>query len=332
MTFKPKDLTGWCEQEVREFIIFPLIQRLGYEKGTPNNISLGTELKLTYPFDVLGRPKKTDREIRGRPDYVLDVEGRKRWVIEAKPADEQIDLACIWQAYSYARHGEVRAVCFCLCNGRELQIFATDSTPETSHVKTFTYDRFEEEFDTIANILSPDAIKKAWPEPLIDIEKPLGPGLRSFSRIISGNFRYTKSSIKHPIITEMVFTITGGSIERKDSQLVARITTQSPFDSAQRMSEMVGFDRMHLFSDNQTLSTNSNNPTEFRSTSSYFVPKGARVLGFEYPQNVRVDSETVVSSYLEGTKLIGTFEAWMRLYLPSVPISTMKGTFEAFLE
>jgi hypothetical protein len=332
MTFKPKDLTGWCEQEVREFIIFPMIQRLGYEKGTANNISLGTELKLTYPFDVLGRPKKTDREVKGRPDYVLDVDGKKRWVIEAKPADEQIDLACIWQAYSYARHGEVRAVCFCLCNGRELQIFATDSTPEAAHVRTFTYDQFEEEFDTIANILSPEAIKKAWPEPLIDIERPLGPGLRSFSRVIGGNFRYTRSDIAHPIITEMVFTITGGSIERKDGQLVARITTQSPFDSAQRMSEMVGFDRMHLSSDDQTLSIDPDRPTRFRSTSSYIVPKGARVLDFEYPQDVRVDSETVVSSYLEGTKLMGTFEAWMRIHLHGSPMSALTGTFEAFLE
>jgi hypothetical protein len=332
MTFKPKDLTGWCEQEVREFIICPMLQRLGYEKGTANNISLGTELKLTYPFDVLGRLKKTDREVKGRPDYVLDVDGKKRWVIEAKPADEQIDLACIWQAYSYARHGEVRAVCFCLCNGRELQIFDVSSTPEAAHVRTFTYDQFEEEFDTIANILSPEAIKRNWPEPLIDTERPLSLGLRSFSRVIVGNFRYTGSNIEHPLITEMVFTITGGSIERKDGQLVARITTQSPFDSAQRMSEMVGFDRMHLFSDDQTLSTDPDNPTKFRSISSYLVPKGARVLDFEYPQDIRVNSETVVSGYLEGTKLTGTFEAWMRIQLHGVPLSTMKGTFEAFLE
>lgn len=332
MTFKSKDLTGWCEQEVREFIIGPLIQRLGYEKGTANDISLGTELILTYPYDVSGRPKKTDREVRSRPDYILEVDGKRRWVIEAKAADEEIDLPSIWQAYSYARHGEVGAVCYCLCNGRELQIFDTDSIPEAAHLKTFTYDQFEEEFDTIANMLSPEGIKKTWSEPLIDTEKPLGPDLRSFSRVIGGNFRYTRSSIEHPIITEMVFTITGGSIERRDGQLVARITTQSPFDSAQRMSEMVGFDRMHLFSDNQTLSVDPNSPTKFRSTSSYLVPKGARVLDFEYPQDIRVDSETVVSSYLEGTKLTGTFKAWMRLHLPGVPISTMTGTFEAFLE
>jgi hypothetical protein len=41
MTFKPTDFSGWCEQDVREGIIAKLLERLGYEKGTQNDILRG---------------------------------------------------------------------------------------------------------------------------------------------------------------------------------------------------------------------------------------------------------------------------------------------------
>lgn len=46
MLFKPTDFTGWIEQDVREGIIAKLLERLGYEKGTENNILRGEQLKL----------------------------------------------------------------------------------------------------------------------------------------------------------------------------------------------------------------------------------------------------------------------------------------------
>jgi hypothetical protein len=86
-----------------------------------------------------------------------------RWVIEAKPPAEEIGNKEIWQAYSYAKHHEVRAVMYCVCNGKELKIFRTDFAPEAALVKEFKYQAFEAEFDNIASILSPDVIRKTWP-------------------------------------------------------------------------------------------------------------------------------------------------------------------------
>lgn len=104
MIFKPINFTGWLEQDVREGIIAKLLERLGYEKGTENDILRGEQLTLEYDREVHGRPKKTDRQIRSFPDYILEVDKTWRWVIEAKPPTDEIGKKEIWQAYSYAKH------------------------------------------------------------------------------------------------------------------------------------------------------------------------------------------------------------------------------------
>src|ERR1051325_10351600 len=97
MVFKPTDFKDWVEQDVREGIIAKLLERLGYEKGTENDILRGEQLKLEYDREVHGRPKKTDRPITSFPDYILEVDKTWRWVIEAKPPTDEIGKKEIWQ-------------------------------------------------------------------------------------------------------------------------------------------------------------------------------------------------------------------------------------------
>lgn len=341
MFFKPTDLSGWCEADVREDIIAKLLERLGYENGTRNDILRGKQLKLEYDREIFGRPKKTDRPLESFPDYILEVDKTWRWVIEAKPPSEEIGKTEIWQAYSYAKHHEVRAVMYCVCNGKELQIFRTDFTPEAALVKKIKYEKFDAEFDSIASILSPDVIRRTWPKIEIDAGKPLGKGLRSFAQIVAGTFTYKSISSSHPLMREinntlilrdLLFTVASGFIERCNDKLRAVVITRSPSIEGQRISETLGIDRMEFWSDDVQISEDPRAPTAFSYSAAYTIPPARTgMLGMApYPNPIPCSVTTIVKTYLQESVIRGDFEANMRLAISnqSIPMS-MRGTLEA---
>lgn len=340
MVFKPINFTGWVEQDVREGIIVKLLERLGYEKGTDTDILRGEQLKLEYDREVHGRPKKTDRPIQSFPDYILEVDKTWRWVIEAKPPTDEIGKKEIWQAYSYAKHHEVRAVMYCVCNGRELQIFRTDFLPEAALVRAFKYEEFEGDFDTIRNILSPEVIRKNWSKIEIDTGKPLGKGLRSFARVTGGSFKYEQVSVNHPhlrgqelaLLRDLSFTIVSGFIERADDgRLHAVVTIRSPSVEAQRISEGLGIDKMELWSESSLLSDDPDQPTTFAHSSEYTMPATlSGILNMRSPYPVWCVVHSTINAYLEESVLNGDFEAQMILKVmgKTVP-ATLRGKLEA---
>ena len=110
MDFTPKNFERMVEQDVREDIITPLLHKLGYAQGTENDIRRSHYLKLRYARNYFGRKKpSTDQPLSGYADYILDVGGQIRWVIEAKPPTAPIGEADIDQAFHYARHPEIRS-------------------------------------------------------------------------------------------------------------------------------------------------------------------------------------------------------------------------------
>lgn len=340
MVFKPTDFKGWVEQDVREGIIAKLLEGLSYEKGTENDILRGEQLKLEYDREVHGRPKKTDRPITSFPDYILEVDKTWRWVIEAKPPTDEIGRNEIWQAYSYAKHHEVRAVMFCVCNGRELQIFRTDFLPETALVRAFKYEEFNSEFDAIQNILGPDVIRKTWPKIEIDTGKPLGKGLRSFATVTGGSFKYDEVRFNHPVLRgrepsllkDLNFTIVSGFVERADDgRLHAVVVIRSPSVEAQRISEDLGIDKMELWSNSSQLSEDPTQPTTFSYSSEYTMPVArASILNMRSPYPSRSVVHTTVNAYLEETAVKGSFEARMRLSVMGNTIqATMRGSLVA---
>ena len=104
------------EASVREFIISPMLSRLGYssediilERGV--QVQTGTQKHLTLVY----------------ADYILRRGGELFCVIEAKsPRHNVDDAAIIEQAFSYASHSSVRSEYFAICNGVEFSLYKTD--------------------------------------------------------------------------------------------------------------------------------------------------------------------------------------------------------------
>lgn len=107
------------EDSVREVIILPLIQALGYQ-----NSQIVRSKRLQHPFLKIGSKK---RPINLVPDYLFKIEDSYAWVLDAKSPTENITTSDhIEQVYSYAIHPEVRTKFFALCNGKEFILFRQD--------------------------------------------------------------------------------------------------------------------------------------------------------------------------------------------------------------
>ena len=76
------------ETDVREVIVRPLIERLGYRHATD--------------------PQK-DPPLMGRADYICEVVSFGRWVVEVKSPAEALCQDVVEQAHTYASHPEIAA-------------------------------------------------------------------------------------------------------------------------------------------------------------------------------------------------------------------------------
>ncbi len=107
------------EDSVREVLILPLLQALGYEQS-----QIVRSKALKHPFLKVGSKK---RPVTLVPDYLLKVEESYAWVLDAKAPKEEIKTGDhVEQIYSYSIHPEIRAKFFALCNGRAFSLFRQD--------------------------------------------------------------------------------------------------------------------------------------------------------------------------------------------------------------
>lgn len=113
------DRDDFLEDSVREEIIAPLLRTLTYRAASPNRIIRSP--RLQHPFVAIGATK---HNISLVPDYLLHVDDRPAWILEAKsPRELVLDPMHEAQAYSYVIHREVRAEWYAVCNGREFAAF-----------------------------------------------------------------------------------------------------------------------------------------------------------------------------------------------------------------
>ena len=141
-----KENQEFKEDSVREVIILPLLKYLGY--GVDNIVR---SLTLQHPFLKIGSNKKYP--IHLVPDYVLRIENRYAWVLDAKgPRESLLDENYVGQAYSYAVHPEIRSNYFALCNGIEFALYRTDGNNEP--ILFFQLDEIDFYFDKLKNLLS----------------------------------------------------------------------------------------------------------------------------------------------------------------------------------
>lgn len=277
------------EADVREELLAPLLDHLGYRSGTEGNVF--RELSLRYPRSFLGRKKlKTDPYLRGRADYVLEVKGHARWVLEAKAPNENIDQDAIEQAWSYASHAEVGAVYFAISNGRKFYVFRTSAPPQSPPIIELDYEGVIENITRIEQVLGAEAIRRDFAD-THEVGEPIGAGLRSIVKIASGSIAYTDSSVALPIINELQIAIIDGAIERGlDGNLIAFVIAQAPIRSIQEMIERLGLNRLEYISESNVLSSDAENPTEFAYEGHASFPAGEELFDMNSGRRVRIEA------------------------------------------
>jgi len=327
----PFDRMG--EADVREDILAPLVRELGYRTGTEFDII--REQSLRYPKVFLGRknPKK-DIELRGKADYIFEVRGQVRWVLEVKAPGVEIGVDEIEQAWTYANHAEVRAVYFAICNGHELKVFVTQNAPTVGAFLTVPYAEMAESFAKIADVLSPVAIQRDFPEQAMSSAHPIGPGLRAFARIASGMIRYHKSTLNLPILSQMQVAIVDGAVERdENNHLVAYMRTQAPLRSFQELNERLGLDVFEMLSQDSEVSVDPCRPTEFVYKDTIVFPEGAEILdvttwqNVRFPTAVRCEVTARAFGFLCHRTFSGRFISEFRMPDLSLPLVTSEGDF-----
>ncbi len=146
----PKDFK---EQDVREEIITPILKKLGYSSFDENNL-IKRETKLKHPYTRFGSEYKKASQF---PDYIIKVDKKTAFTIEAKSPKEDITKGKnVEQAYSYAININVKAKRFVLCNGKEINIFDVDKNEPLAHIKLTN---LEENWEQIYKLLSPTAFR-----------------------------------------------------------------------------------------------------------------------------------------------------------------------------
>ena len=117
------DDPGFKEDAVREELIVPILNRLGYTASGEHRIVRSKP--LVHPFVSIGTKQY---KINIIPDYLLSVGGLTKWVLDAKrPGEEILTGTNVEQAYSYAIHKDVRVSLYGLCNGHTLLGFPHQS-------------------------------------------------------------------------------------------------------------------------------------------------------------------------------------------------------------
>jgi hypothetical protein len=334
--FEPLKFDELNETDVREEVLTPLLRSLGYRSGTENNII--REQSLRYQKSFLGRksPLK-DPPLRGKADYILEVQHTVRWVLEAKAPGVEIGADEIEQAWSYANHAEVRAVYFALCNGRHFVVFQTNHGPDSRPLLSVPYAEFSHTLRQIAGFLGPEALLRDHPRQEIDVGEPLGPGLRSVVRITNGVIRYENSNLAMPAFSELQIGIAEGAIERdEERRLVSYVRTTSPIRSLQLSNQRLGLDILEMVSPDEYLSTDPARPTRFRYERHVILPEGEETLDLNtwcpvvFTKNIHCHTLAEASGVLVGRTFRGSFVT----RIDSVDLASpalLAGSFEVHL-
>ena len=140
------------EDSVREVIIAPILNRLGYTPSGPNRVIRSKS--LTHPF-IYGGTRKVP--ITLIPDYTLISDESTALILDAKhPSEDVLSRANVQQVYSYAIHPEIKCQHFALCNGKALVVFNVDKNEPLLHLP---FSEFESKWDEIEKHISPKHLK-----------------------------------------------------------------------------------------------------------------------------------------------------------------------------
>lgn len=327
------------ETDVREVIVRPLLNRLGYEHGTENTIR--TEQTFRYAKAFLGRKNAAkDPPLVGRADYILEVASVGRWVVEVKGPGEELSRDVVEQAHTYAAHPEVAGLFFMVTNGRSFRLYRTSSLDAPLMAWDFT--DADEVFLALANLVGPDAIRRKMDLLKPDAGKPLGRGLASEVKIIGGWIHYEDHTSNHPLLDRVMhdvnglrLPITGGIVSRAaDGRLHAKLETAKAMPMAGELADLLetadGYD---FYASDEFVSTDQERPTIFQNLVQSNAPAGTKMkvpgLGtIASPFGFRTAATSQAVGFVENGAFKGTMELDYQFAFEGMP-AMVKAALEA---
>ncbi|WP_158118960.1 type I restriction enzyme HsdR N-terminal domain-containing protein [Vibrio metoecus] len=157
--FSVVDNIEFKEDSVRELLVLPLLNELGYEPY--GDYSVERSSRLTHPYVYFGTQK---RKVSIVPDYVLKVKNKRVCIIDAKaPKENILNGKNVEQAYSYAIHPDVRAKFYVLFNGKYLSVFHVDQIDPILYIPVKD---INSKWSLVEEILAPYNIGSFSPIPL----------------------------------------------------------------------------------------------------------------------------------------------------------------------
>jgi hypothetical protein len=301
------------ETDVREVIVRPLIERLGYKYGTQAHIR--TEVQLKYDKAFLGHKKKTDTPLAGRADYICDAISYGRWAVEVKKPSVELTQDDVEQAHTYCAHPEIGAHHFLLTNGKDFRLYVTGQLEKP--LLEWKFAETEQHVLTLLNILGYEAIKRRAAILRPDVNKPLGEGLASKLRIIAGEVAYGDHHSDHPLfkidaLTGKIGTITGGFVERAaDGRLHARVIVRGPYQDIEKLNKLAGIGDYDFWAADEYISTDKNIPTVCQNVLDVTVPAGTPIRlvpgipEIPLPMGFQSTVYTEAIAYFDGEVLTG---------------------------
>lgn len=331
------DLDGAREDDIREDIIAPLLRRLGYARNSTNNLRRGVSLRYAKTF--LGHKKPSDQRVLGIADYVLEVEKRIRWVIEAKAPSDAFTSDDVEQAFSYANHPEIRAVYFVLCNGRELVVYRTTDMPGSKPVLSISQVDLESKFFQIERVLGPDHVINDFPDLKIDFGVPLARGLASLAQVERGWWVNQGGSLNLPHLYGLNVSIVGGVIQRyEDGRMGIVLKTRAPHEGIDNVNKQLGLDQVVMVSPDKVISENKAQPTVFSMTQHVVFPAGLPmydIVNAQYvvnPIDIACDVYAEAAGHWTGKVLEGSVRFAMDIPLLVEFHASVHGQFEIELQ
>lgn len=181
--FSSLDSPDFKEDSVREDLIMPMLKELGYSSQGANKIIRSKKVK--HPFVSIG---SKETPLTNFPDYLLEVNKKYAWVLDAKAPNEDIKTGKnVEQVYFYAIHPEIRVDFYALCNGREFILFHISQSEAVlyfslseiekhwhdieKYISPIAFDKTQTKFEKSKNEIEFDYLSKKAPNEIKDIKK-----------------------------------------------------------------------------------------------------------------------------------------------------------------
>lgn len=148
------DNEDFKEDSVRELIIKPLLDRLGFE-GTNTQENLSVKRSVSLKSDtVIGANKRIKSNDIVIPDYLLCMDSKVHCVLDAKAPKESIAPQSDneRQAFYYAINKDIKSPLYALCNGKVLIIYET--AKQEILLEIDLKNDLDSKFSDLANVLT----------------------------------------------------------------------------------------------------------------------------------------------------------------------------------